>query len=354
MRTYRNRILTGFAIVFVIYAALLVLTNASDLLAHLRSYPWALFIPVIGLKAGAWFLRFWRWHYYLWVIGASQKISVGDSAILFVSGFAMVVSPGKLAELLKAVVLKVKTGVPVARSAPIVIAERVMDGVAVLAMLLLAYFLAGSAIDMGAYRLLVFLSGGLLVFGLVAVQIRPLAYIVLNLIHRLPMVKRLYHPLVDFYESSREIFHVRHVLPTGILGGVAHLLDALSFCIILSGFGLDITWTLYLQGVFITGLTAAIGALSGIPNGAGITEVTSSSMITAIIAPTHPGLTPAVALAAAMIEGFSHKWLRVLMGTVVAVVFRRRLFPPSVETALAEAETGPQRAHPVESEGMAA
>jgi hypothetical protein len=112
----------------------------------------------------------------------------------------------------------VKTDTPVARSAPIVIAERVMDGVAVLVMLLLAYFLAGSAINLGPYRFLVFLSGGLLVFGLIAVQLRPLAYFALDIIHRLPLIKRLYQPLVDFYESSREIFHVRHVLPTGLLG----------------------------------------------------------------------------------------------------------------------------------------
>lgn len=353
MRKYRNRILTGLALVFVIYLALLLLTNTGELLAHLESYPWTLFIPVMMLKASAWFLRFWRWHYYLWVIGASKKISLFDSAIIFVSGFTMVVSPGKLAELLKAVVLKVKTGVPVTRSAPIVIAERVMDGVAVLVMLLLAYFLAGSAINLGPYRFLVFLSGGLLIFGLIAVQIRPLAYFALNIVHHLPLIKRLYQPLVDFYESSREIFHIRHVLPTGVLGGVAHLLDALSFCIILSGFGVEITWTLYLQGVFITGLTAAIGALSGIPNGAGITEVSSSSMINAIIAPAHPVITPAVALTAAMIEGFSHKWLRVLFGTVVAVVFRRRLFPPGMESALAEVETA-KRSASVESESAAA
>jgi hypothetical protein len=110
---------------------------------------------------------------------------------------------------------------------------------------------------------------------------------------------------------------------------------------------------LYLQGVFITGLTAAIGALSGVPNGAGVTEVSSSSMITAIIAPTHPVITPAVALTAAMIEGFSHKWLRVLVGTVVAVIFRRRLFPPSIESALAEVETAKPRTV-VEGESIAA
>ncbi len=354
MRKYRNRILTGLAIVFIIYVGLLLFTNTGELLAHLQAYPWALFVPVMLLKAGAWFLRFWRWHYYLYVIQATDRISLVDSAIIFVSGFAMVVSPGKLAELLKAVVLKVKTGVPVARSAPIVIAERVMDGVAVLVMLLLAYFLAGGAIDVGAYRFLIFLSAGLLVFGLVAVQLRPLAYFGLNLMRRLPLIKRLYLPLLAFYDSSREIFHVRHVLPTGILGGLAHLLDALSFCIILSGFGVEITWTLYLQGVFITGLTAAVGALSGVPNGAGVTEVTSSGMILAIIAPANPVIVPAVALTAAMIEGFSHKWLRVLVGTVTAVIFRRRLFPANMEAALDDAEAEKRDGRILESEGAAA
>lgn len=354
MQKYRNRLLTGIAIIFVIYVALLLFTNTGELLTHLQAYPWALFLPVMLLKASAWFLRFWRWHYYLWVIKATGRISVLDSAIIFVSGFAMVVSPGKLAELLKAVVLKVKTDVPVARSAPVVIAERVMDGVAVLVMLVLAYFLAGSVIDVGDYRFLIFLSAGLLVAGLIAVQLRPLANFALNVLRRLPLVGRLYAPLAAFYESSREIFHLRHVLPTGVLGSVAHLLDALSFCVILSGFGIEITWSLYLQGVFITGLTAAIGALSGVPNGAGITEVTSSGMILAIIAPTNLVIVPAVALTAAMIEGFSHKWLRVLVGTVVAVIFRRRLFPPTIEAAIDEAEPRQQNVRMVESEGMAA
>ncbi|HEX2905504.1 MAG TPA: lysylphosphatidylglycerol synthase transmembrane domain-containing protein [Phototrophicaceae bacterium] len=354
MRKHRNRILAGLALVFVIYLLLLLFTNTGELLAQLQTYPWAILVPVVLLKSGAWFLRFWRWHYFLGVIDAAHKISKFDSAVIFVSGFTLTVSPGKLGELLKAVVLKAKTGTPISRSAPIVIAERVMDGIAVLLMLLLAFFLAGDGIDIGPYRFLVLLAGALLVVGLVAIQIRPLAYFFLNLLRHLPLLKRLYTPLVEFYESSREIFHFRHILPTAFLGSVAHLLDALSFCLILSGFGLEVTWMLYLQGVFITGLTAAIGALSGVPNGAGVTEISSSGMILAIIAPTHALITSSVAMTAALIEGFSHKWLRVLVGLVVAVVFRRRLFPETLDAELAEFEAENRAVRPVESEGAAA
>jgi glycosyltransferase 2 family protein len=338
LQKYRNRLLAGFAIVFVIYVGLLFLTNTNELLAQLRSYPWVLLLPVIGLKFGAWFLRFWRWQYFLGVIDASRKISLFDSAVIFVSGFSMVVSPGKVAEVLKAVVLKIKTGVPVARSAPVVIAERVVDGVAVLVDALLAFLLAGDAINLGRYRVLIMVSGVLLIVGLVAVQIRPLAYLLLNIVARLPVIRRLHRPLVEFYESSREILKLKHIIPTSFLGSLAHLIDALAFCIIISAFGVPITWTLFLQGVFITGLTAAVGALSGVPNGAGITEISSSEMIMVIIAPLHPVITPMVALAAALIDGFFHKWLRVIVGTMVAIIFRRRLFPISIESVLAEAE----------------
>jgi len=47
-------------------------------------------------------------------------------------------------------------------------------------------------------------------------------------------------------------------------------------------------------------------------------------------------LTPSAALTAAVIEGFFHKWFRVLVGLVVAVVYRKRLFPAEVEQTLHE------------------
>lgn len=356
MQKYRNRIVAGLAIVFLIYVALLLVSNTGELLDNLRAYPWALLLPVILLKFCAWFLRFCRWHYFLGVIDAADKISRFDSAVLFVAGFSMAVSPGKLAEVLKAVILKVKTGVPVARSAPVVFAERVVDGVAVLVMSLLAFLMAGDNIDLGNYRFIILLSGVLLVVGLVSVQIRPLAYFFLSMIARLPLVCRLHRPLVEFYESSREVLKLRNVIPTSLLGAVAHMTDALGFCIILSGFGLEITWVLYLQAVFITGLTAAIGALSGVPNGAGVTEISSSGMLMAIIAPQHTVITSSIALTVALIDGFFHKWFRVLVGTLIAVIFRHRLFPVAMETALAEAEAEriQTKSVPANTEGLPA
>lgn len=334
MGKYRNRILLGFGIAFVIYVGMLLFTNTEELIGHLRTYPWMLLFPLIALKLVSWAFRFWEWHYYLGVVGAQDKISLFDSAVIFISGFTMAVSPGKIAEVLKAVILKVKTGVPVAVSAPVVIAERVVDGIAVLIITLGALVLAGDQIDFGAYEPLIYLSVVLIVVGMIAVQIEPLAYFFLNLLKRLPFVNRFHQPLVDFYESSREIFKLKHVIPTALMGTVAYIADAIGFTIILSGFGLEVTWLLFLQATFIAGFSAALGALSGVPNGAGVTEVSGSAMIMALIAPGNPALTASAALTAAVIEGFFHKWFRVLVGMIVAIVYRKRLFPAEVEQTL--------------------
>lgn len=354
MRKYRNRILTGTAIAFVIYVGLLLFVNTDDLLSHLVVYPWGLLVPVILLKFAAWVFRFLEWQYYLGVIDAADKISRFDSVVLYLSGYTMAVSPGKIAEVLKSVILKVKTGIPVARSAPVVIAERVVDGVAVVIVAFLTAVMAGNAINLGGYGVLLALSGVLLAVGLTAVQIRPLAYFFLGIVARMPLLKRLHQPLVAFYESSREVLKLRHVLPTSALGAAAHLADAFGFTLLLGGFGLEVTWTLYLQATFIVGIAAAIGALSGIPNGAGITEVGTKEMLMIIVAPLNPAMTASVAVAAALMEGFFHKWFRVFFGMMVAVIFRRRLFTPGVEETIAEMEAEHARQHPYSAESSAA
>src|SRR5690606_21207865 len=103
-----------------------------------------------------------------------------DSVVLFIAGFTMAVSPGKVAEVLKAVILKNKTGTPIASGAAVVIAERVVDGIAVILLAFGALLLAAEGMSLGDYQGLIYLATALLLLGLVAVRIRPLAYLVLD------------------------------------------------------------------------------------------------------------------------------------------------------------------------------
>ncbi len=347
MRNYRNQIILGLLISIAFYVLVLMVFDSQGQSAEgvgeaLAQFPLVGFLLVALAQTGTFVTRFLTWQYYMGVVDARARMSLLDSIVIFITGFILVVSPGKAAELLKAVLVKVKTAVPVARTVPVIVAERVVDGLSVIALLTLTLVLAGDQLDLGDYydfsRAIVFSSAAFLVFALVSVQIRPLGYFVLGVIARLPVIRRAHHWFVELYESAREIFSPRHVAVTAIFGFGTYGFTALAFILTLAAFGLPLSLTLCLQATFIVGVGTAIGALSFIPNGAGITEFSQAAMLMAIVAPQHPELTVGVAAAAALIEGFFHKWYRVIVGLGTAFVFRERLFTPTVEQELASVE----------------
>lgn len=364
MRKYRNQILLGILITISIYIGLLLLADnqghleADGILEKIQSFPLYLIPILILAQTLVIFFRFLEWHYYLGVIDARHRIRTKDSLIIFVATFIMVVSPGKAGELLKSVMLKIHTtktkdgfviedGVPVARSAPIVIAERVVDGIAVIILMAVTLLIAGDSLNLGTYqgidyavlsRTLIYSSSAIILTGLIVIQIQALAYFCLNILAYIPIINRLQQPLSDFYESSREVFGLKHVIPMSIVGLGVYGSSTLGFIIILYGFGLDITWQLILQSLFIVGVASAIGALSFVPNGAGVTEISNTGMLLALVAPIQPIVTLPVAAAIAFIQGFFHKWFRVLVGLVVAFIYRKRLFGDDLEVELEKVE----------------
>lgn len=350
MQKYRNQIVVGLMIALGIYLVMMLVldsqsytADAEGLATAFGRFDGSLVIVLVLCQLGVVVFRWIEWHYYLGVVGASM--SRFHSLLILIAGFTLVVSPGKAAELLKALLVRVRTGVPAARVAPVVLAERVIDGLAVIIIMVLALAVAGPQISLGRHadvdydtlsRGIIYTAAALLGFGLIVVQIAPLAYFFLDLLKRLPLLRRVYHPLLEFYESSREIFRLRHVIPMTVVGTGVYFCSALGFYYVLVGFGLEATWTLFLQAAFMVGVTSAIGALSFVPNGAGITEISNVGLLMAFLAPQEPQMTLAVATAASLLQGFFHKWLRVLLGMVTAFAFQRQIFGADLEQAIAE------------------
>lgn len=351
LRRYRNQIVLGLFIAFAIYVVVLLVADnqlrleTDGILETLARFNWVLLVPIVGLQGLVFFFRWVEWHYYLGVIGARHKMALLDSVLIQVAGFVLVVSPGKAGELLKSALVKAKTNVPIARSTPVVLAERVVDGIAVIVILVLTLLLASETLDLGTYngvdydqisRAIIYGSAAVLAAGLIVIQIKPLAYFCLNILNKIPLLGRLYEPLVTFYESSREIFALRHVLPMTFVGVWVYIPSLLCLYLILLGFGLEPGWGLLLRSGFIMGVSSAIGALSFVPNGAGVTEISNVGMLLAFVAPQHPELSPVVAAAAALLQSFFHKWFRVLVGLAVAFIFRNRLLAGNLSGALDE------------------
>ncbi|HEY2735163.1 MAG TPA: lysylphosphatidylglycerol synthase domain-containing protein, partial [Polyangiales bacterium] len=88
-----------------------------------------------ALAAGNYGLRICRWQYYLRCIDVT--VPLFESSIVFLSGFVMSVTPGKVGEVFKSLLLYESRGVSMIRTAPIVIAERLTDLIALVLLIAL-------------------------------------------------------------------------------------------------------------------------------------------------------------------------------------------------------------------------
>ena len=85
-------------------------------------------LQILGLALANYTIRFVRWALYL--RARSVRIPLGSSALVFGAGLSLSITPGKIGELVKSYLLRELHDIPVTRTAPIVIAERVSDLIA--------------------------------------------------------------------------------------------------------------------------------------------------------------------------------------------------------------------------------
>src|SRR6202048_1647156 len=187
MRPHVTRGIVFLAALAIAVSALVVAWgDAPAVLGALSRFPPLLIAPVVALTIWNYALRWLRWNYYLRVLGV-HGVSRTSSALVFLSGFAMGLTPGKSGELTKSYWLRELAGserAPLARTAPIVFAERLVDGIAML-------LLATSGLVSFRFGVVALLAVAALACGAVGlIQARPLVHFVLDLLRSRPRTSR--------------------------------------------------------------------------------------------------------------------------------------------------------------------
>src|SRR5438132_1033711 len=189
------------ALAIAVAALVVAWGDAPAVLSALGRFPPLFILPVVLLTVWNYTLRWLRWNYYLRVLGV-HGVSQVESALVFFSGFAMGLTPGKSGEVTKSYWLREIVGpdrAPLARTAPIVFAERLVDGIAML-------LLATSGLinfQFGALALLGVAALACVAVGLI--QARPLVHAVLNRFEQEARTNRVAVILRTAYDSAREL-----------------------------------------------------------------------------------------------------------------------------------------------------
>jgi uncharacterized membrane protein YbhN (UPF0104 family) len=263
---------------------------------ELASFRWELFPLALALTALNYLLRFLRWQRYL--ARLEIEVPTGRSFAIFVAGLSGTITPAKLGEVLKCALLKRSFGVPVRRSVPIVLAERVTDasGVVVLAV----------AAGAGANR-----------WPLLVLALAGVAAIVL--VVRSPLLER-FSRLGEAPEAARALLETRLLLGMTALSAGSWFFECLAAYVCVRGLRLDLS---LVDTVVVFSLGSLAGALSFLPGGLGVAEGSMTGLIRVL-----GDVSKAGAVAATVLIRLATLWFAVALGlaglAVDEVLFRRQ------------------------------
>jgi len=300
-----RRLVAGLVFGFIVLLGLMLVGDIRQVSRQVIAFRWGLFPLVLALTLCNYTLRFFKWHFYLGQVGV-RHFPLARSARLFVGGFPLAVTPGKVGEVLKAIWLKRECAVPTPMGVAVVAAERISDGLAVLAL---------STLGVIAYPQYwpAFASVLVLLVGIIVIsQVRPLALSLLDLGERLPLVRRFVPLLRDFYEGSFMLFRPKATLLAVGLGTISWLGEGIGFYLILVGLGVPTGWQALSNAVFILAFSTVVGAVSTLPGGLGAAEASIAGMLVLLV-----GLHNDIAAAATLLIRFATLWFGVTLGLLV-------------------------------------
>jgi uncharacterized protein (TIRG00374 family) len=267
------------------------------------------FPAIIGAVLFNYALRFLKWQYYLRLLHID--ISRGDSLWIFFSSFTMVLSPGKLGEVIKSVFLKARYGLPMSRTAPIVMAERLTDlfGLLVLSAIGCSRFAYGG-------KVLAVIGAGLGV-GLICIT-RPgfWQWWEQHILNRFAALHRLRGSFKILEESTGNLLALPAMVCTVPLSALSWAGEGVALFFIFRALGVEKPDLLGIA-LFAHAFSSIIGAFSFLPGGLLVTEGALSVFF------LYVGIGREQAVSATFLIRALTLWFAVILGTIIFLLGRR-------------------------------
>jgi glycosyltransferase 2 family protein len=306
-----RRMIPGLIFGFLVLIGLALMGDLRQVSERMLTFRWEFYPLVLGFTLLNYALRFVKWHYYLGQIGAGG-LPWSESLRLFIAGFPLAVTPGKVGEALKAVWVKQATGLAVGKGISVVLAERISDGLAVLILSTLGVIAFPRYWP--AFLIILLFTIGLIILS----QIRPVALKLLAFGQHLPLISRFAKGMGEFYEGSYVLFRPVPTFFAVGLGTISWLGEGIGFYLILIGLGLPPGEHLFSNAVFVMAFSTVIGAASALPGGLGAAEASIAGMLAFIL-----GIEASNATTATLLIRLATLWFGVILGLLTWVLSKK-------------------------------
>lgn len=319
MSRYVQRALIGVVLGVLLYVGAVLYVDFGRVREALGGYAWSMVAVALGLSSVNYLLRFIKWELCLGWLGVrgdgpedAPGLTRGRSLLIYLAGLSMSVTPGKIGEVLRSYLLRLTDGVPFTRTAPVVVADRLTDLVALVVLSLVGVTQFRQYVPV-VVATLVLVAGGVVVLGT-----PRLCHALLAGLARLPGLGKLAARAEALVDSSAALLRLRRLMVLSAISVVGWGLECVGYWCILNGLvGAEASLSL---STFLWSTTTLIGALSFLPGGLGATE----GSLAVLVGQLAIGVSAPAALATTLLIRACTLWYGEVVGGVALAALVRR------------------------------
>ena len=293
-----NKIIIIIIAVVGLYATFLIASDISTISDKISSFKIEFLPLIILLVTSGWFVLFARWH--LLLINSKIYIPKKNSLVIYLSGMALSIIPGRVGELIKSQILKTKFGIPRSKTAPIIILEQLYTLIG----LIIVSFFGIWLFELGAYVIGFFTAA--LIFSLIVISSKKNFDKLIGVFKKIKITSKFVEPLSSSHDIIKKSMSGPIVFYATALTVIFWLLEAISVYFVLLSFGIDNLEFLMIIPTYATSLM--LGVLSFLPMGLGVVEGSLTSFFSL------QGIEVSLALTLVIVIRLFTRWYSVAIG----------------------------------------
>jgi len=289
-----------------VYILMGIYVDVGRLVSIMEKFRLDFFILLLIFTTISYAIRFIKWDFFLKRVGI--RLNIWNNLFIFLSGFSMVMTPGKVGEIWKGWLIKDINGEKLNKTVPVVIIDRITDvlGLIILSMLGIIYYMEGVYIII---VLLLLFSGFI-----IAIRSKTISGKIILLLEK-RMGKHAEN--IKMMHATFEIL----MKPAGLIlmsfvSALAWFFECLVMYFTILGFWQSISITV---STFIFSFASLAGAVSMVPGCLGVAEGSISGML------QYFGTAPAVSVAITIIVRSVTLWYGTIIGLSVYFIFNKKI-----------------------------
>ena len=250
-------------LMIIFYSLISVYSGLEDILQNFASMNFLFVIPIISVLLLSIFFRSLIQKLLLEQLGI--RLSIKENFLLFLSGLALIVSPGGAGQVIKSYFLKEKYGISISKSIPVVLFERYYDLIAVTVLVLISICIVFSV---ESFLISMIALGIIFVIG---VSFRKESFFrkLLSLQKKIRFMKKLEINEKELHHSIKLLNNYSLVWKIIVLTILVTFWDGIAIYMGFLTFGSNIG---YFEAMQFYYTSIMLGVMSFIPGGMGIVE----------------------------------------------------------------------------------